>query len=157
MRRLAQSKLSGDGKRQLNLQDAVALVGWPTCRAEDSESTGAHHGTPDTLTSAARLSGWATASSRDYKDTPGMSTTGTNPDGSERHREDQLPRQVHGIISESPTAATGKPAVLAPEFSRWLMGFPAEWDQASPGHADWAIWQKHAQASNEPSETASAG
>jgi len=31
------------------------VVGWPTPRAEDSESTGAHRGAPDTMTSAARL------------------------------------------------------------------------------------------------------
>jgi hypothetical protein len=37
-------------------------------------------------------SGWPTPSSRDWKDTPGMATTGTNPDGSERTRLDQLPR-----------------------------------------------------------------
>jgi len=36
------------------------LAGWPTARAEDSESTGAHRGSPDTLTSAAQVSGWAT-------------------------------------------------------------------------------------------------
>jgi hypothetical protein len=38
------------------------------------------------------LAGWPTASARDWKDTPGMSETGTNPDGSERTRLDQLPR-----------------------------------------------------------------
>ena len=37
-------------------------------------------------------SGWPTCSSRDWKDTPGMATTGTNPDGTERKRLDQLPR-----------------------------------------------------------------
>ena len=35
--------------------------------------------------------GWPTASQRDFKDTPGMSETGINPDGSERSRLDQLP------------------------------------------------------------------
>lgn len=38
--------------------------------------------------------GWSTASSRDWKDTAGMATTGTNPDGSKRERLDQLPRQA---------------------------------------------------------------
>ena len=41
---------------QTNLAtDVKMLTGWPTPRAEDSESTGAHRGTPDTMTSAARL------------------------------------------------------------------------------------------------------
>jgi len=70
------------------------LASWPTPRNEDSESTGAHRGTPDTLTSASRLTSWASPSARDWKDTPGMSETGVNPDGSERTRLDQLPRQA---------------------------------------------------------------
>lgn len=41
------------------------------------------------------FTGWPTAASRDWKDTPGMSETGTNPDGSERERLDQLPRVAH--------------------------------------------------------------
>ncbi len=47
---------------QVNLEDQAVLAGWPTCSA------------------------------RDWKDSPGMATTGTNPDGSERTRLDQLPR-----------------------------------------------------------------
>ncbi len=35
-----------------------------------------------------------TPAARDWKDTAGMATTGTNPDGSERSRLDQLPRQA---------------------------------------------------------------
>lgn len=40
------------------------------------------------------LVGWSTASARDHKDTAGMALSGTNPDGSERSRTDQLPRQA---------------------------------------------------------------
>ncbi len=39
--------------------------------------------------------GWSTTSARDWKDTGGMSQTGTNPDGSPRNRMDQLGRQCH--------------------------------------------------------------
>ncbi len=38
------------------------------------------------------LVAWPTCSARDWKDSPGMATTGVNPDGSERSRLDQLPR-----------------------------------------------------------------
>ncbi len=38
---------------------------------------------------------WPTPSARDWKDSPGMSMTGTNPDGSERTRVDQLARAVY--------------------------------------------------------------
>lgn len=46
--------------------------------------------------------GWSTPSSRDWKDTPGMATTATNPDGSKRTRLDQLPRQAQ--LTGWPTA-----------------------------------------------------
>lgn len=38
--------------------------------------------------------GWVTPATRDWKDTEGMATTATNPDGSERSRLDMLPRQA---------------------------------------------------------------
>jgi len=38
---------------------------------------------------------WPTPGARDFKDTPGMATTGVNPDGSIRDRNDQLARAVH--------------------------------------------------------------
>ena len=66
-----------------------------------------------------------------------MSTTGTNPDGSTRHRDDQLPRQVHGLITESPNSATAGKGVLDAAFSRWLQGYPATWDEASPNYGEW--------------------
>ena len=43
-------------------------------------------------TCAKGFTGWPTASSRDWKDTPGMATEGVNPDGTKRKRLDQLPR-----------------------------------------------------------------
>ena len=45
-------------------------------------------------TSGNGCGGWVTPSVRDHKDTPGMATTGTNPDGTTRQRLDQLPRQA---------------------------------------------------------------
>lgn len=89
-----------------------------------SESTGA-------------LSGYVTPSTRDYKDTPGMSHTGVNPDGSERLRMDQLPRQIHGMITPSANSETENPGVMDPAFPRWLMGFPEAWDRSSPNFAEW--------------------
>jgi len=59
------------------------------------------------LDDVATIAGWVTPSSRDWKDTPGMSQTGTNPDGSNRKRLDQLPRQAAIAGWRTPTAGDG--------------------------------------------------
>ena len=75
------------------------LTGWPTPNANErgpeSQASKDRRGSGGIdLQSVAQLAGWVTPSSRDWKDTPGMATTGTNPDGSTRARVDQLPRQA---------------------------------------------------------------
>ena len=44
-----------------------------------------------------------------------------------------------GLISSSSPAETTAPAasVLNPAMARWLQGFPANWDQSSPGWTEW--------------------
>lgn len=81
------------------------------------------------LGAEAQTAGWATCSSRDWKDTPGMATTGTNPDGSERKRLDQLPRQAGMALPSGGLAGMGncEGYRLNPKFSLWLQGYPAEW------------------------------
>ena len=109
---------SGERKQELgrtesgggDLQAAALLSSWATPRSEDGESSGMRHsrGVADTLTAQSRLaSPWATPSSRDWKDTPGMSETGTNPDGTERTRLDQLPRQAGLAAWPTPNTMSG--------------------------------------------------
>ena len=88
------------------------LAGWPTTTTMDHiERAGLR---PSRIATgrtggyiAEVLAGWNTPSARDWKDSDGMSTTGTNPDGSERNRIDQLPRQVFAAVSgwATPTVA----------------------------------------------------
>jgi hypothetical protein len=103
-----------NGKKvQLSLENtAKTLAGWPTTTTMDHipreklrpsrTATGRTGGYI-----AEVLAGWTTPSARDWKDSDGMSTTGTNPDGSERNRIDQLPRQVFAAVSgwATPTVA----------------------------------------------------
>ena len=123
------------------------FTGWPSPTAEDARSsrrhgymlTG-HAGT--TLLDAALMAGWVTPAARDYKDSPGMATTGTNPDGSTRGRVDQLPRQAYlartsmadaarltasGVLLTGCDARMDSGDQLNPGLSRWLQGFPAVW------------------------------
>ena len=80
--------------------------------------------------------GWSTPSARDWEDSPGMSETGTNPDGSERTRLDQLPRQAALVVSpratpraedsESTGAHRGVPDTLTSQW-RLVSATPAGW------------------------------
>ena len=85
---------------------------WPTATVHDSGRGGqakramgeGGEGGENLQTSAQMVSPWATPSQRDWKDTAGMSETGTNPDGTERTRLDQLPRQAQ--LTTWPTHCT---------------------------------------------------
>jgi hypothetical protein len=66
--------------------------GWQSPKASDCKSPGKSRDIHLKHQAESITAGWPTASSRDWKDTPGMATEGTNPDGSKRTRMDQLPR-----------------------------------------------------------------
>lgn len=98
-------------------------TGWPTPKSIDGEKGSrttegadreiARKGIQE-LGTACHLTGWPTCSSRDWKDSPGMATTGVNPDGSIRTRLDQLPRVAQLVGWCSPTVTDSSRGVLPP-------------------------------------------
>ena len=108
-----QTSRGGDRKGEPLMGGLVkGLAGWPTTTTMDHiEREGLRPSRIATNRTggyiAEVLAGWTTPSARDWKDSDGMSTTGTNPDGSERNRIDQLPRQVFAAVSgwATPTVA----------------------------------------------------
>jgi hypothetical protein len=88
------------------------FTSWPTPQSRDG--AGNRGGTVDRTGARQRnlddyvmLSSWCTPSARDYKDSEGMATMATNPDGSERSRTDQLPRQAALASWNTPRATDG--------------------------------------------------
>lgn len=134
-----------------NVSGAARLTGWQTPVANDS--TGSTHcysgknqdGSPKVclkLPGTALLAGWVTPTTRDWKDTSGMTA---QREGKERL--DQLPRQAYTagplrltVFGEMRTGSYVEMAngvQLNPAHSRWLQGLPKAWDTASPHYEQW--------------------
>jgi hypothetical protein len=123
-----------------SLTTVATLASRETPRNEDGESAGMRHSrvTADTLTAQAS---WATPSSRDWKDSPGMAQEAFDKSGKFRNRIDQLARQSYltdpaqltasGATPSGSHAGTGKQGQLNPALSRWLMGLPPAWDDCA--------------------------
>lgn len=83
-------------------------------------------------TSGNGFTGWVTPSTRDWKDTIGMSL---QREGG-RSRIDQTPRQaglvVPGQVLSGSTLLTERKGQYNPELARWLMQIPIAWASCAP-------------------------
>ncbi len=134
-----------------HVSGAARLTGWQTPVANDS--TGSTHcyswknqnGSPKVflkLPGTALLAGWVTPTTRDWKDTSGMTAQRGG-----KERLDQLPRQaytagplrltVFGEMRTGSFVEMGNGVQLNPAHSRWLQGLPKAWDTASPHYEQW--------------------
>lgn len=139
-----------------DLQAVAKLAGWPPTQARDGDHRGGQakrmmEGKRRNLPDAAKLAGWVTPSSRDWKDTPGMATEATNPDGTPRTRLDQLPRQAALAGWTTPRATdpkaghhytdkmTGKSLTMDASLAGWNTPRATDGSNGGPHQANGAL------------------
>ncbi len=116
----------------LGMTVASVIVGWNSPQASDWEGNGFRTDGRAKLPGQARLTGWPTPMA-------GSPATETYNAAGNNDYSRKVSELAPGPTTSSSPAETASPAgsVLNAAMSRWLMGYPATWDEASPNFADW--------------------
>ncbi|HGV3471243.1 hypothetical protein ACKQC9_31450, partial [Klebsiella michiganensis] len=131
----------------VNLQAAALLAGWPTPTSTDGK--GGYQGgrirngklSTDRLDVAAQLAGWPTpTTSNDRSPCPQEAMRTYRDNGTKIQKRLQ---DVAALCDPARLTASGEMQIgfiagmesggqLDPDHSRWLMGFPPEWEDCAP-------------------------
>lgn len=118
---------------------APQSVGWPTATARDSTEN-ARHGYMNkghagtTMVDAARLSGWPTPLVDSFRSRGGARKSEMGLDQLARTLPEAGPARLlaTGLLLTGSSAGMPSGGRLNPAHSRWLMGYPQEWDACAP-------------------------
>src|SRR5574343_1881824 len=118
------------GKNSRPLNEVANLSAWPAPRKADPEGGPEPEG--KTSRKLATIAAWCTPQAHDT--TPRgrgqKQKHGTKHGCADLNRDAQS--VIRGPIVNGSPVSTEKPGQLNPAFSRWLMGFPVEWDDCAP-------------------------
>ena len=137
------------GGHMVNLEDAVLMAGWASPTARDHKDTdgmakestnpdGSRRKRTDQLPRQAFLTGWGTPRGSDA-DNNYRNIEVAIAEAERRGGNNRL--GAAAILSLAQTERLGPSRTLSPAFSRWLMGYPPEWDESAENSVDWLRWQ----------------